>query len=181
MGQATASRDEHQASIESLSAEIDQTAAAIETLKEEIAALSKEVAELQKALNEATELRAKEKESNEQTLADAADGAEAVEQAIKILKDFYGEGESLLQEPTETVADLAPKTWTGEYTGKVDSSKGIIGILEVILSDFQRTTEAVGAAESEAEAKFEQFKTDTEAEVEAKEASRTDKEGEVTD
>merc|ERR1719188_1052124 len=57
--------------VETLHAEIDQLETSIAKLTEEIAAHTKEEAELRKAVEEATELRKKEKEKNLQTIADA--------------------------------------------------------------------------------------------------------------
>ena len=60
------------------------------TPREEIAELSAGIAENLKAKNEATELRAADKAENERTVADAEAGKSAVENALQVLKDFYG-------------------------------------------------------------------------------------------
>merc|ERR1719460_3234423 len=125
-------------------------------LKEEIDDLHKEVAELNKALNEATQLRVNEKKENLKTIADANAGLVGVTRAMKILKDFYGG--ALLQvqyKPPKsdasgnTVADLAPDTFDGEYEGNQAASTGIIGQLDVIKSDFQGTIDSTNTAEDE--------------------------------
>merc|ERR1719399_567165 len=112
----------------------------------------------------------------EKTLADAKAGKAAVEQAIDVLKKFY-EGNALLQRGTsgagpdrdgKTVKDLAPETFKDEYKGKQDESKGIIGLLEVILSDFDRTLQNTESAEGDAQSEFEKYESETKADIEAK-------------
>jgi len=82
---------------------------------------------LAKALNEATELRSDEKKENEQTLEEAKAGKEAVEQAMKVLKEFY-EGFLQYKPPKsdregKTVEDRAPETsFSGDYKGKQEAS-----------------------------------------------------------
>merc|ERR1712228_1000306 len=109
----------------------------------DIVALSKQIAANDKALLEATELRQKEKGENEDTIESTETGKEGVEFALKTLKDFYG---SFLQKSKyvppnsdssgNTVGDLAPEVFDSDYEGQKSSSGGIVGMLEVILSDF---------------------------------------------
>merc|ERR1719160_1971055 len=129
-----------------------------------------------KALNEATELRDSEKADNEKTLSDAAAGKEAVEFALTTLKEFY-EGAAFIQTKYTppvtdssggTFADMAPKGFSGSYSGNQQRSKGIIGMLEVILSDFERTLDTVKKSEDEAQSKFQTFESDTDADNKAK-------------
>merc|ERR1712232_1419725 len=152
MAKAVSARDEQQVEIETQVATISEKKTEIATLRGEIEQLTGEIAELHKALNEATELRAEEKAANEKTITMSEGGKEAVEPAISILKDFY-DGAAFLQNgytppnsdrDGNTVGDLAPKTsFDGDYKGKQGASKGIIGMMEVILSDFERTIESV--------------------------------------
>merc|ERR1719326_361562 len=83
--------------------EVQTLTAAVEKLEGEIAALAKRLEELaaaqaalSKAMKEATEFREKEKAENLQTIADAKEAQEAVEQALVILKDFYAKQEAAL-------------------------------------------------------------------------------------
>merc|ERR1719161_1677331 len=89
MEKATAQRDENIAESEGDLAAKDSAESKIAKLKEEIAELLSEIAELKKALNEATELRAKEKAENTKTKTDCTAGLAGVTQAMKILKEFY--------------------------------------------------------------------------------------------
>jgi len=181
MAKALSNRDGEKLKMEESGATIEKKTAVKQKLTKEVAEISEEIAELAKALNEATELRSEEKKDNAQTLEEAKAGKEAVEQAMKVLKGFYGE--FLQYKPPKsdreglTVEDRAPETsFSGEYKGKQDASKGITGLLEVILADFERTIEKVGEEEKEAEDKFDEFKKKTDESTEKKEGEKTEKE-----
>jgi len=185
MGEQTSARDEAIGKVEEQTANIDEAESKIAKLTEEINDLSKEVAELRKGLFEATELRNKEKADNEQTIVEAEEGADAVKKAIEVLKKFYdnafiqtGFVPAGADRDGNTVADLAPDTFSGEYNGKQDSAKGIFGLLEVIQSDFERTLETTKKAEEDAVAAFEEYKTETEADIDEKNKSKKKKESE---
>merc|ERR1719321_916054 len=188
MEKATSSRDENIGAMEGDLASKTSAEAKIAKLNEEIQALLNEIAELNKALNEATQLRTKENAENTKTLADANAGLAGVTKAMKILKDFYDN--ALIQtgekyKPPKgdasgnTVGDLAPDTFEGDFAGNQDAASGIIGQLDVIKSDFEGTISATTTAEDEAESEFQDFKSETESDISEKEGSVQDKEGEV--
>jgi len=180
MGKATSKRDDAVAAIEDHTASIDATESKIANLKDSIASIETEIAELFKSKKEITELREAEKAENEKTIKDAEEGGKSVANAIKILKDFYGE--SFVQASFEpeggdrdgnTVADLAPKTFEGEYRGGKDSTGGIFGLLEIIQADFERTVETVKAAETKSQEEFEKQKKEIEDSIDEKKEERT--------
>merc|ERR1719156_458303 len=76
MEKATSSRDENIGNIEGDLAAKTKAESNIAKLKEEIQTLMEEMAELNKSLNEATQLRKKEKADNMKALADATGGLE---------------------------------------------------------------------------------------------------------
>lgn len=93
-----------------------------------------------------TELRDAERTDNLETISTAKDGSEAVKQALEVLKQFYDN--AFIQyvpknsdREGKTVADKAPEIFDEKYHGRQDSAGGIIGLLEVIVSDFERTIE----------------------------------------
>ena len=200
MSAAVAKRDQMQGQVETDTAEIASLHAEDQQLEKEIAELSAGIAENLKAKNEATELRAADKAENERTVADAEAGKSAVENALQVLKDFYGGAAlSFLQfDPAgrvtaanmdhsgKTVSDLAPEVFGGEYGASQSSSKGIIGMLEVIVSDFDRTVETVTDQEkTEAEdhdtfvSQISQDTATKEGSVASKKSRRTEVEGEL--
>jgi hypothetical protein len=187
MANAIESRDTNQMAIETQSAIIDQEQAFKAKLKKEIAELSKEIADLNKGLNEATELRAMEKADNEKTLADAEAGKLAVEEAVSTLKDFYNgallqksntDRQPVVDREGKTVGDYAPElSYEGDYHGDLNKSKGIFGLLDVIVADFQRTLTTVTDQETAAQVSFEEFQVATTKSTESKQAYITEKEG----
>merc|ERR1719327_1412410 len=118
--------------VEGLHADIDELEAAISMLTEEISDLTKAVQELDAAVAKATELRNAEKEKNTVTIADAKAAQTAVASAMATLKEFYakaGQATSLMQ---------APEIFDEPYKGMGGESGGVIGMIEVIQSDFAR-------------------------------------------
>merc|ERR1719191_1750436 len=187
MSKATTQRDENIGAIEGDLAAKTSAESTIAKEKEEIQDLLTEISELNKGLNEATQLRGKEKADNEKTRADANAGLAGVNKAMKILKDFY---ESLIQTGSSfvpanadasgnTVGDMAPDTFSGDFSGNQDAASGILGMMDVIKSDFEGTIDATKAAESEADGEFTDFKTETETDISDKEGLVKSKEGEV--
>merc|ERR1719443_1847787 len=138
MTAAMEQRDENTGAIEGDTATITKSESTIMKLQEEITKLLQEIADLKKGLSEATTLRANEQAENEKTVADATAGNAGVTQAIKILKEFY-EGAFL-----QTGEGSAQPE---EYHGNQDAASGIMGMLDVIKSDFERTIDTVGSEE----------------------------------
>merc|ERR1712228_749934 len=131
MKAAVTTRDAEQAKVEDLEGQISQLEADKAQLLQEIAELSDEIAKTQKALLEATELRADEKKDNLHVISETGIGRDAVEYAIEILQDFYDEHEFL---QTGYVPPEYQHT-TERYRGAQKDSKGILGLLNTMLSD----------------------------------------------
>merc|ERR1719252_370218 len=145
--------------------EVEELTAAKEKLEGEIAALAKDLEDLAaaqlalaKAMAEATELREKEKAENEIAIKDAKAAQEAVKMALEILHEFYSSQSALLQQ----VPAMEP------YKGMQDLKGGVIGMLEVILSDFERLEAETTADEKTAAAAYDKFMSDSEMEKKAK-------------
>lgn len=192
MEKATSKRDENIGSMEGDIASITKTTGTIDTLTREVANLEVEIADLYKALNQATELRKTEKATNEKTVADATAGLNAVKAAIKVLQDFYSPG--LIQTSSmtvykppkgdadgNTVGDLAPDTGFSneEYKGNQDAATGILGLMEVIESDFDGTIKATEDAEKDAAKEYDTFKSDTEGDISEKKTLVDEKTGDL--
>merc|ERR1719313_2863743 len=159
MEKAMTKRDTNTGEIEGDTAQISESTATIQSKKEEVQTLLEEISELTKGLNEATELRAGEKAENTKTVADSEAGLAGVTKAIGILKDFYDNafvqtGASYTPPNADasgkTVGDLAPDTFSGEFKGNQDAAAGIMGQLDVIKSDFERTISQTNSDEDAA-------------------------------
>jgi cell division septum initiation protein DivIVA len=152
-------RKEKTAAVETLHAEIDELQASIAKLTEEIAELTAAVAELDAAMAKATELRQEEKATNEETIKDAGEAQTAVAPALTVLKEFYekaGEATALLQGKKQ-----APEIFDSPYKGMAAEGGGVVGMLEVIESDFARLEAETTAAEATAQKEYDTFMTDS--------------------
>jgi len=181
MKNAIGSRDGQATKMEESSSKIEVTRAQILQFKSEVDQLSQEIAQAHKAVAEMTELRNQEQAQNNRIVADSKKGKELIDQAIVILNKFYT---GFLQAPVmdragNTVDDLAPATFTGEYKGNLDASKGIIGMLEVIAADFDRTNQQTTTAESDAQSSFGTEKGNLEAEITQKGSEKSTKESDI--
>merc|ERR1719277_2946975 len=134
-------RDAKTAAVEKLAAEIADMGAQIDVLIQE-------QSELTKAMADATEIRQKEKAENLDAIADAQAGSTAVANALSILQEFYSSQSSFLQRGKQ-VPEMA------EYKGM--SGGGVIGMLEVIQTDFMRLEADTKAAEAQAAKEYDAF------------------------
>jgi chromosome segregation ATPase len=154
-----ATRKEKTAAVESLHAEIDQLEASIAKLTEDIQMLTKAVADLDAAVAEATKIRTEEKEKNTVTIKDAKEAQAAVAQATEVLKEFYakaGEATSFLQ-----LSQEPPAIFDDAYQGQQASNGGVMGMLEVIQSDFARLEAETTASEAQSEKEYDTFMDDS--------------------
>jgi len=178
MSKAINKRDKANGDLETATAQLSILTSKKAQLEEEIQDAMDAVAANTKALNEATTLRKEEKDENDDTIKDATAGKEAVDNAIKILSKFYDN--AFMQKSKKyvppnsdrdgnTVADLAPEFDTSKYSGAQSESKGIIGIMEVILEDFTRTIAKTGEDDGLSQDAFDEFEKDTNLDTEKKE------------
>jgi len=174
-------RKEKTASVELLHAEIDQLEASITKLTEDITELTKAVADLATAVSEATKLRNDEKAANLETISDSQEAQTAVAQALTVLKEFYAkaaESTALVQQP---------EIFDKPYTGMSASGGGVIGMLEVIESDFARLEADTKASEATSSKEYDSFMTDSQVDttkkntdIEHKTAKKQDEEQALT-
>jgi hypothetical protein len=183
MKKAVDKRDQHSNDREDAAANIDKTKSDIIQTNKKIDELSKEIASLHKALNEMTELRNEEKAQNEKVISETEAGAEMVGEALEILKKYYeGQGEFLQQPDRDgaTVDDLAPESpFEEEYHGNQEASKGILGILEVIKSDFERTKTTTEDEETASQEAFEEEEKNMNNEIDDKKEEKEGLESDV--
>merc|ERR1719460_772254 len=159
-------RDLSTEKIDELNSEMAELEATRDKLTEELEILVKEIAELEQRQEEATKMRKEEKAENEATLLEAEAGLEATNQAIDILDKFYKTAAKenvdlgLVQGPMDDAPDAGFDA--GEaYTGAGGESGGILGMLDVIKSDFERTISTTKKAEATAEKEFHDFNTES--------------------
>merc|ERR1719163_1546115 len=172
-------------------------------LTEQMLLLSQDIADLNKALNDETQLRGKEKESNEKVITDSTTGKSAIETAMNVLNAFYGSAGfvqvKVKQEPVapgymrtaaaegagadgRTVQDIGgDPDLSPDYAGKKDAAASILGLFEVIKTDFEDTIDKTNKLETDQEKKYQDFKKDTEDDIKEKSELKVTKEGEKTE
>jgi len=152
-------RKEKTDATEALTAEVDELEASIARLTEEITNLTKAVGELDAAIAKATGIRDAEKAKNTATIADAQAAQAAVAKALEVLKTFYekaGEATSLVQQQPES-----PEIFDEPYKGMGSENGGVVGMIEVIASDFARLETDTAAAEEQAQTEYDTFMGDS--------------------
>jgi len=147
-----------QAGVEKLQARIDEANAASAELKTEVATLSSEIAEIESSMRKATSMRNQEHEDFVKASSDFKESAEAITQALVVLKDFY-KGESFIQQGPSL------------GSAKSDSSHAILEILEVAQSDFTKLLAEAETTEAESDEAFKAMSQDNEVSKAKKESS----------
>jgi chromosome segregation ATPase len=163
LAKSAKTRDTKASYVEKYQARVDAAEAGITELKQEIATLHAEISEIDKSNAEATKLRTEEKAEFEKSSKDYKESADAIVQAVQVLKDFYKTDEAaLLQQPTFAGA-------------KSDSTHGIIGILETAESDFTKMLAEAEATEAEAKEVYEKLMQENKVSKAAKKQAITGK------
>jgi len=156
-----------------LSAKIDQETSSSARLSEEITNLSDALSEIKGKQSEATNLRSAEKKSNAKAVSEAKEAQSAVEQAIKVLKDFYESQASaaMVQTVSKDIESMKEP-----YKGMGASSGGIVGMLEVVLSDFARLDTETSENEAQGQRAYDKFMDESTEDAAVKETEKKHKE-----
>jgi hypothetical protein len=151
---------------EKKTAKVNKLTAEVESLTEDIASMAKliqklkdEQVELTMAMSKATTQRDEEHAANTDAMKDAKQGEAATDAALVILKEFYSSQESFLQKQVPEMA---------AYKGMQSAKGGVVGMLEVISSDFARLFADTKAAEDAAKKEYDSFMKDATASKKAK-------------
>merc|ERR1719440_550604 len=126
----------------------------------DIATLVQEQSDLTTAMNEATKQREAEKAENTQTIADAAAGEKAVKSALVVLREFYDKQAAFVQVRQAPEAEA--------YSGMSAAKGGVVGMMEVIETDFARLLADTKAAEKQAASEYDTFMADSTADKKQK-------------
>ena len=133
--------------ISKLTSKIDVAAANAARLKEEVAETQSELAELAKSQSEMDRIRQESHAAFVQAKADLEAGLGGVRKALSVLRDYYGSAASaaLLQQPAQP--ELHEKA--------AGAGSSIVGILEVVESDFAKNLATEENEEDDAEAEYQ--------------------------
>merc|ERR1719161_2134966 len=154
MSKSKETREEKVATIDKLTARMDKAATTKAELEQSVKELEAEIAALDKGVSEATKIRTEEKATYEKSSADFKQAAEAVNEAIRVLKEYY-EG-ALIQ----TSSKKGTKTGQPDFGGaKSDAAHSIISILEMSEEDFTKMYMDAETTEAEAVTQYKKLMT----------------------
>jgi len=173
LGKSRKSQAEKQADADKHKTRMDSATTTIAELTESIQTLTAEIAEIDRSQAEATELRKQENQEYKRASSDYRMSAEAVAQAVEVLKSYY-EGAALLQ--VQRAQKKARQPAFGGNQG--DASHAIIGILEVAQEDFTQLLAETEGTESEASQAYDKLTQDNEVSRAAKSTEIRGKEAE---
>jgi len=160
MGTNKKTRESKTQEVEMLYARIDELEASVAQLTEQVSELTTSLAELDAAVAKATDIRNAERAKNTQVIKEAKQAQEAVDKALAVLNEFYAkaaDATSFLQ-----ARSREPEIFGDEpYKGMGGESGGVVGMIEVIQSDFARLETETSAAEEAAAKEFADFSKDS--------------------
>jgi chromosome segregation ATPase len=136
IGDTMTKKKEATTEIEKLTTKIDMASTKSVKLKDEVADLQKELAELATSQAKMDKVRMEEKATYRSNKEDMEQGLEGVKMALSILRDYYAK-EGKAQEAS------------------AGSGSGIIGLLEVVESDFSKGLAEMTAADDAAQKEYD--------------------------
>jgi len=145
MAKTEAKRSELMDDVSKVSAKLDQATSKTATLSAEIKQLEAELAALAKQQAEMNKIRQEENAAFVQAKADLTTGLTGVRQALTVLRDYYASDAALVQQPA--MPELHSKA--------SGASTSIIGILEVVESDFATGLAKEETQEDDAQAMYD--------------------------
>jgi len=155
-------RETKTAEVETLTATIEGLESDIKSLHKNMQKKSEEVAEIESSVAEFTKKRTEEKGKNEVAIKEAQEGQKAIANAIKVLKDFYAKAAKATSfQQTAKQQPEVPEIFDGAYQGQQAAKGGVVGMLEVIQSDFARLESDTSSAEQAAQNEYDEFMSDS--------------------
>jgi hypothetical protein len=127
-----------------LSAKIDQASSKSVALSEDIKQLEAELAALMKSQSEMDKMRQQENSDYVTAKADLELGLKGVRKALSVLRDYYANEDAFVQQPA------MPE----KHTKATGAGTSIIGILEVVESDFAKNLAKEQSQEDDAAAEY---------------------------
>lgn len=186
INKAKSTRDDKAEKIAFLNTLLEKKEIARDKTTDRISTLTAEISDLQDTRAKFTKAREDEKAENENSITEAEAGIDAIKDALKVLKEFYDAAKdggeiSLAQQDPKKADDLPDTGFGGDYKGSQGAATGILGMMEVILGDFERTIKITKQEEDKASRDFKDLDRSTEISIETKTSEKDDKETENTD
>lgn len=161
-------KDAKQKRVDDLTTAIEEAAAQSAELKEEIAELALGIADLEKGQAEATKIRAEENANFQQASAQLKEGLRGVQLALQVLRNYYGGAAGLIQTHMTDQTNIEASMGEAEVEVAVSQAQlqksgagaSIIGLLEVVESDFSKNLSEVETSEAQAVDEYEALTND---------------------
>merc|ERR1712032_1358279 len=150
LAETNAKKDAKTTEIKKLSTKIDQMTSRSAQLKGEVAELEKGLSALAKAQAEMDKIRLEEKEDYSKAKEEMEAGIKGVQLALKVLRDYYAKEDKA-------------------HSSDEGGGSGIIGLLEVVESDFSKGLIEMTSSEEAAQAEYDQETKSNEIEKTTKE------------
>jgi hypothetical protein len=135
LSESKTTKGEKEYEITKLSTKIDQMSARSASLKEQVATLQAELAKMAKAQAEWDKFRSEESAAYKANKAEMEEGLNGVKMALKVIREYYA------SDKAHGAADGA--------------ANGIVGLLEVVESDFSKGLAEMNAVEDNAQSTYD--------------------------
>mmetsp|Transcript_85568 Transcript_85568/g.164744 ORF Transcript_85568/g.164744 Transcript_85568/m.164744 type:complete len:667 (-) Transcript_85568:184-2184(-) len=150
LAETRAKKDDKTTEIKKLSTKIDQMTSRSAQLKEEVAELQKGLSALTKAQAEMDKIRLEEKEAYAKAKVEMEEGIKGVQLGLKVLRDYYAKSDKA-------------------HAADEGGGAGVIGLLEVVQSDFSKGLIEMTSTEEGAQSAYDQQTKENEIEKATKE------------
>ena len=154
MTKTQAMYDELNADISALSAKIDKATSASAALKKDVKEVESELATLTKQQADMDKNRQETHAEYVQAKSDLEAGLTGVHKALGVLREYYG-GAACLQGGDSLSAQMQQPATPASHSKATGAGSGIIGILEVVESDFAKNLASEEAEEAGAQSEYE--------------------------
>jgi septal ring factor EnvC (AmiA/AmiB activator) len=136
LGESAEKKAEKTATVDKLSSQIDSMSSKSAQLKEQVAALQRELATLAKSQSEMDKIRSEEKAQFQTNKAEMEEGIAGIKTALKVLRDYYAKDDKA-------------------HDAAEGAGSGIVGMLEVIESDFTKGLAEMTVTEQQAQSEYD--------------------------
>merc|ERR1719183_391502 len=185
IGKANSDRDFRMTDTKKLSAKALVLEADKKNQEQTITKLTAEIAELTSDHVEVTKIRETEKAENKKVMEDSREGLTALSKALATLQKFYGKASRANQGGYVSLAEVAATSQqtpaeaamaaagtsgkpSGNYEGNQAAGGGIIGILQIIQSDFKRSISMAEQAEKDSYSEYAEYNKEAKRSLSAK-------------
>mmetsp|Transcript_50568 Transcript_50568/g.110055 ORF Transcript_50568/g.110055 Transcript_50568/m.110055 type:complete len:286 (+) Transcript_50568:1-858(+) len=155
MTKTQAKKEELSAGISKLTAKIDKAAAASAGLKEDVKRVQGELAALAKAQAEMDTIRREQNGDYTQAKSDLELGLSGVRKALSVLREHYGSAALVQGNEASFTAMMQQPAKPEAHSKAGGAGTSIIGILEVVESDFAKNLASEEAEEADAQSAYE--------------------------